>query len=158
MYLVYYPPKGLKCYSYNKIHSLVVHKHAMKLLEEFLDTKEGSNQINERTELGHTPLMLAVINNLPDAINLLLFYGANINALDCEGNSILMITVLYNTRPESDLLEFISYLVTLLADITIKNYNNKTLVDICYNRGYERVMKYVLEYNKLIYKVSNVLN
>lgn len=153
MCLVYYPAKGLKCHTYSRIHHLVMNND-INTLEKYLDTREGFIQINIKNEFGHTPLMLAAMNYMPDAINTLLFYGADINLFDIKGNSILMLAVIYNKKPESDLLEFVSYLVTLLADTVGKNHNNQTLIDICYNYGYERIMKYVLEYNKLISRIK----
>ena len=99
--------------------------------------------------------MLVVMNQLfnkEDYINTLIFNGAEINMLDSEGNSLLMLAVKYNTQTESELSHFVAFLITLSADTTTTNYKNQTLIDVCYNYGYEKLMKMILKYNKIISK------
>jgi len=163
----YFGKKHSICSRFTRVHALVMNKYAWNILEKYLDTDKGCNEVNSFTEYGHTPLMLAAMNmgnlynpkdkhNKYEVVNLLLFNGANVDALDPEGNSILMLAVKYNTFPnESELLEFVRYLIGQYADTFVTNFYGRTLIDICYARGYEKVMKYVLHYNKLLSRIKS---
>ena len=134
-------------------------KPSMILLEEYLETERGFYEVNSYTENGHTPLMLAAMNmgdlNQVSLIESLLINGANVDCLDSEGNSLLMLTIQYSTfKTENELLKFIQYLISQYADTTVMNYYRRTVIDICYERGYEKVMKYILEYNRYLSKVK----
>lgn len=154
--LTYYIPKGFKCIRFTRLHALVLSKYSYKILRKYLDTEKGYREICSVTEHGYTPLMLVLMNlpqlepgcNKCELINLLLYNGSNIDAVDPKGNNILMLVVKYNTYPEDQLLQLISYLISEYADTTVKNFYGQTLIDYCYARGYEKIMKYILNYNR----------
>lgn len=159
MSLVYHLGKNLKCCRFTHLHKLIMSKPSSILLEEYLETEQGFYEVNSYTENGHTPLMLAVMNmgslNRISFVESLLLNGANIDCLDSEGNSLLMLAVQYSTfKTENELLKFIQYLISQYADTTVMNYYRRTVIDISYARGYEKVMKYILEYNRYLSKVK----
>lgn len=97
---------------------------------------KNTSIIDVPTELGITPLHYACFKNSKNAVDLLLDLGANINALDEEGNSCLHFAVNSNNPA------LIKKLLVRGADKNIKNStqespldlaiknNNKTIVDI----------------------------
>lgn len=160
--LVFY--KNKTCCRFTKLHSLVLKKYAATLLENYLESDAGFGEIHSITEHGYTPLMLVVINmgslvvnpyNKYWLVDLLLINGANIDDYDPSGNSLLMLAIQYSTfNNEDDLLDFVQYLLSQYADTLVSNYYKKTVIDICYDKGYEKIMKYILGYNRLLSKIK----
>lgn len=89
-------------------------------LQEILAHKDD---IDERSECGMTVLMEAAqLNQSIETIELLLEFGADFNATDKEGDSVLM-----HSKATPDILKFF---LDKGADFLIKNKSGQTVLDL----------------------------
>lgn len=92
---------------------------------EFLIKQPNIDLETRAGEHNYTPIMAAY--DL-DIIKLLKEAGANINAVDNEGNSVIMI----NSVNEN----VVRYLFSCGVDLSIKNENNETIYDLVEDKNY----------------------
>jgi len=124
---------------------------AIGSLCKYLKTKRGTEEINSPNEFGYTPIMLSVMNGKPiETAATLIYYDADVNCPDPKGNTPLMLAVMYNRESEPNLIKMVTDLVKMGADTNTKNNNKRTLVDICYEKGYFQLMKNILSYQKYL--------
>lgn len=149
--LTYCNHLNLVCYDYTRLHSLILsNKYNFNLIRKHLGTEEGHEEIDTPIETGYTPLMLTVMNNKPlEYIRLLMFNGADINTRDYEGNTAIMLAIIFNNKPEKKLTEIIVQLLRFGADTNIKNNKNQNIIDLCYNK-YHDLMKLILAHQKYL--------
>lgn len=83
-------------------------------LKKYVSEKVDINQTNEK---GFTPLILAVYNNAPEAVQFLIANGANLNAQDKSGNNALMGAIFKQNTAMVDLL------IANKANVNQVNYN-----------------------------------
>lgn len=148
--LVYCEQLNSICNKYTRVHKLVM-MGAVSTLSRYLRTRKGLEEINSPNEFGYTPVMLSVMNNKSvETVATLVDNYANINAKDYKGNTPLMLAIMHNRGPEVNLIKLVTDLVKMGADTNVKNYNKRSLVDICYEKGYSNLMKNLLAYQKYI--------
>ena len=90
--------------------------------------------IDVPSELGITPLHCACIKGSKNAVDLLLDLGANINALDNEGNNCLHYAVNSNNP------NLLKKLLIRGADKTIKNQKGETPLDLAVKNNYTKLI------------------
>ena len=88
----------------------------------------GAN-LTIRNKALYDPLHLACINNCPSIIMQLLDKGSNINALDANGNTPLMLSLHYENS------DIATILMNRGADYSIQNKFKKTALDMANERG-----------------------
>ena len=101
------------------------------------------------SENGTTPLHHACIRGSKKAVDILLDLGANINAVDNEGNSCLHHTA------NSNNLSLLKKLLIRGADKTIKNNEEKSPLDIAQENNFKTVVEILSANNSLIQKPCN---
>lgn len=79
--------------------------------------------INSKNERDHSPLMLAVYNNNLKLANHLIYYGADVNSYDSNGNTILMGAALKGYT------DAIKLLIKSGANINKRNLADMTALD-----------------------------
>jgi len=80
--------------SFKYLHKLVLNGN-IGAVQEILE--EGVNP-DARNKEGLTPLMLTTKHDDVNMANLLIKYGADINAVDMEGKSVLMYAIINNAK------------------------------------------------------------
>lgn len=89
---------------------------------------------------GDTPLMVAALHNYPDAVKLLLQYGAHINTQDTHGRTALMYAA------ENNNLKLVALLLEHGADYTLQNDDGLTAYDVAYE--HHRIQKLLANYQQ----------
>ena len=105
---------------------------------------EKTSIIDVPSELGITPLHCACIRGSKNAVDLLLDLGANINALDNEGNNCLHYAV--NSKNPN----LLKKLLIRGADKTIKNQKNETPLDLAVQYKYTQLINILQAKNSFI--------
>ena len=95
---------------------------------------EKTSIIDVPSELGITPLHCACIRGSKNAVDLLLDLGANINALDNEGNNCLHYAVNSNNP------NLLKKLLIRGANKNIKNNKNETPLDLAIQNNYKKLI------------------
>ena len=103
------------------------------------------------TELGITPLHFACFKGNKQIVNILLDLGANINAIDNDGNSCLHFAV------NSNNVLLIKKLLIRGADKNIKNKDNQTALDLAQSKKYLDIVE-ILRNKNFIEKKCNINN
>jgi ankyrin repeat protein len=89
----------------------------------------GAN-VNAQSILGFTPLHVAVIDNRPEIVQLLLEHGANINAVtNKEKQSPLHLAIIANN------LNMLQILIEKGADITLEMNDGTTSAQLALKKG-----------------------
>ena len=96
------------------------------------------------SDLGITPLHCACIKGSKNAVDLLLDLGANINALDKEGNNCLHYAVNSNNA------NLIKKLLIRGADKTIKNQKSETPLDLAILNNYNEIISILSARNRFL--------
>jgi len=94
------------------------------------DFKEGLNNIagvNDKNNIGWSPLIVAVYCGRQDLVSYLLSVGANINDTNYKGTSVLMYAKDYCLRSRD--LTLLEYLIKSGADANVKDYSGNRMVD-----------------------------
>ncbi|PAA49684.1 hypothetical protein BOX15_Mlig017261g1, partial [Macrostomum lignano] len=100
--------------------------------------------VNSRGASNETALCAAASGGHSNLLNLLLEYGADVNASDDDGDTPLMYAVM------ADELGFIKSLVTICADkvdINAKNKSGKTGIEMAFKSGKEKIVKFLSQRN-----------
>lgn len=102
----------------------------------------AGHSLNEKNQLGHSPLMIAAYNGHYGAVDLLIKHGADVNSTDNSGNSIIMGVVFKGHSPIFDLL--------IKSGASLENLNNKkqSALDLAVMFGKRN----------LIFKINKLLN
>lgn len=103
-------------------------KNHIPLIEYLLN--KGAN-VNAQSLSGHTPLMRAAMNELPEACHLLIKHGADVNLVSDKGFTALMFVSgkIYSTHlwePSEEQLQVAEVLLKSNANKDIKANNNRT--------------------------------
>ena len=114
--------KNGECYGNSLLHKLAVISDPKPL--ELLISKFIA--VNQRNDLGETPLHLACLNGNQQSAKLLLSNFADINARDFAKNTPLM-HLASKKNPDVD---FIRYLLQMGADLRMENLNQQKAWDI----------------------------
>eukprot|EP01155_Anaeramoeba_flamelloides_P023544 Anaeramoba_flamelloidesa807767_185.p2 GENE.a807767_185~~a807767_185.p2 ORF type:complete len:130 (+),score=15.86 a807767_185:135-524(+) len=97
--------------------------------------KNSRKTINEKDDLGYTPIHLAVRKNETDIIKYLLKYNPDLNTMDKFGDTPLIDSARNNN------IEVVKLLICGGADKYVKNNNGKTAMDfISDNKQYETAL------------------
>ncbi len=97
---------------------------------------------NHRYKDGKTALMLAITNNNPSLINLLVDKKQNIDTIDSFGNTALMFAA------EANLFSVVSKLLEKGADPTIRQVEGKTASDIAKAKGHLQISNLLAQAEK----------
>lgn len=81
--------------------------------------------INEADENGVTPLMRACCNGMDDIVETLIKFGADVNAVDKDGNTALLYSVVCKYVPEN-ILDIFQLLIQAGADINHKDSDGRS--------------------------------
>ena len=100
------------------------HSDIIKTIMESYSAKKINNLVDIEDDTGTTPLMWAAMNNQISAINMLLKYGANINAQDYDGWSAL------HFAAASQSYKAVEILLKNKADVNLENVNNNKAIDL----------------------------
>ncbi len=103
-------------------------KNHIPLIEYLLNRKAD---VNVKSLSGHTPLMRAAMNELPEACELLIQHGADVNLISDKGFTALMFVSgkIYSTHlwePREEQLQVAKILLKSKANINIKANNKRT--------------------------------
>mmetsp|Transcript_1670 Transcript_1670/g.2848 ORF Transcript_1670/g.2848 Transcript_1670/m.2848 type:complete len:226 (+) Transcript_1670:127-804(+) len=79
---------------------------------------------------GVTPIMHAAVNGQEAVVDLFLSHDANINRQDYQGNSCLMWICAHSSRVDGTREKNVRMLLTKNIDVSIRNLNNETALDI----------------------------
>jgi ankyrin repeat protein len=113
-----------------------------KVIEKFLS--QGID-INEKNNLGNTPLMAAAANPLNDIVRYLIVEGADVTHLDFQGRNALMLAAWMNPNPE-----VIRTLLFAGSDPTLKSKNGEDSLVFAQNNPNPEVKKVIEEYIKRV--------
>ncbi len=114
--------------------------------------------LNHGTVVKDTDILLSVMN--PSAAEFLIKNGADVNAQDRHGNTVLIRKFRYSDRAPH---EIIKVLIENNADLSIKNNEGKTALMIAAERGDNEIARFLIDsgadINELSEEVSdNILN
>ena len=101
---------------------------AQKLLEIINGRRAADQRRAHQDNSGETPLMLAIEKEAYDTVRILVAYGADVNATDDSGN-----TVLHIVASKSYLFDAVPVLVAYGADFGARNHDNKTPLDLSFS-------------------------
>ncbi len=104
----------------------------------FIQTADHKLDINSVDEFGTSSLMEATRQGELETVMFLMEHGANVNSKDFSGNTALHFPENLSTVYPGDndsYVKIIEYLIRRKADITIRNNDGKTAVDLAYEGG-----------------------
>ncbi len=125
--------------------------HAHKCPKIMKSLLAAGAKVDARSAYGSTALMSALGTHQWDkdvikSINLLLDYGADVNAVDNCGCSPLHYCVIYsNWKSLCDLIPMVTTLIEQGADITLKDDKGKTAYDYAKEQGKDTLMQILIE-------------
>ena len=109
-----------------ELHKLAIKGNKQKLEELLLP---GDKDVNEKNNIGYSPLAFAVINGHIDVVNLLIKFAADVNIQDMDGRSPLHYLGDDNPDSEGNQLEIAKSLIENGASISLlDNYKNNPLI------------------------------
>lgn len=95
---------------------------------------------NYKNDGGHTPLMYAAYFARVEIALFLLERGADPDLQsNQEETALFLLMERYSSDANPDVLRILEYLLHYKADTTIKNYENKSLMDFHIHSSYERI-------------------
>ncbi len=97
---------------------------------------KGANP-NITNQLGYMPIDIAIENKDEEAINIMIFYGANLKISDINGNSYLFDAV------RSQYLPTVKALIEGGIDINQKNHQNLTVLDLAMTMNNNLIIDYL---------------
>lgn len=122
----YNPNNPVFIYGHNFLHASIALKRNEEIVKFFIDKGADVNNVNYN---GFTPLYYAVVDNSPEAVDLLIKQGANVNFQpQNKGNknfSILTYAVISKRSPE-DKEKIVELLLNAGVDINLKDSYKKT--------------------------------
>ena len=112
--------------------------------------KNGAN-VNARSKRGLTPFLRAVANGHPNVLPALIAHGADVNARDDDQDTALTIAVkaIYNPANPKDsamnkanekkCLQLVNFLLEHKADVTARNKDNETALNLAEKQNWQTV-------------------
>ncbi|MEG4173133.1 MULTISPECIES: ankyrin repeat domain-containing protein [unclassified Microcoleus] len=94
--------------------------------------------INARDQYGDTPLHLAVQNNRPEIVSLLIANGAKVNVENASGNTPLHLAV-QNNRPE-----IVSFLIANGAKVNVENASGNTPLHLAVQNNRPEIVSFLI--------------
>lgn len=104
--------------------------------------KEGVNVKASFGSVAVPPLIIAVHENNPEMVQLLLENGANINVRESEGNTPLLMAAQFGFK------DIVKKLLQVGADINSKNYFEQTALDLANESGNAEIAKLLVNKSK----------
>lgn len=101
--------------------------------------------INTTDAKGFTPLILAVYNNQPEAVDFLLLHGADVNAQDAAGNTALMGVAFKGYK------EVARKLIDAGADVNLRNANGAPALTFAATFGQLEIAERLLQKGAAIF-------
>lgn len=142
-------------YGYNALHYLLsggdFFFDAHRISVSQVDTKfiklllEHKANVNLPPKNGDTPIILAARKAFPEAIVLLCNYKANVNAQDDKGNTALHYVVSYGREGDPHKNNAIECLIKNGANLSLKNRQGLTPIQIAINNKKYDIAFYILE-------------
>lgn len=134
------------------LHQLIYNNYSYSIICKYI--KKNNWEVNNKLgQLKQSPLLVACCIKSDYCVNilgLLIINGANINDTDIDGNNAIHTLLQYNHSNEECMLDIIKYLLSYGVNVFHKNNNKNTAVDFAYTRKYEKVMKFILKYQKAV--------
>lgn len=104
------------------------------------------SNLEEKTQQGWTPLMVAAYSNSKRVVGLLLSRGADVNAQNYNGTSVVMYAK--DAAIHSHDTEILSLVIQAGAKVTSKDYSNRTVLDYVISQD-EEIYEYLKNYDKV---------
>lgn len=105
---------------------------------------ENGAQINQATVAGKTALHFACENQLPELVEVLCLFGADVNLADVEGNTPGHLTLLREGGRDTVKKQILEHLATYSASYVYANLQGLTPLHLACTSGYIRCAQYLI--------------